>query len=214
MYTRHQVVGYRTPSNYAFPFLEARIAVAFHLIYLAISLPLLASFSPIFPNWLSSRPCLSFMNIDKYCIKRLFHQIYCYADALSMLALCLASYFSFFVFLFFLVLFFFPACRYVYLRVPLSAQQSATLNKYVFYSTCSFCLCHLYPTPSRNYYYFFLFVWYFFFFFVALNSRVPLFFRCALVSGTLALDFPTLILKRLIFLCLTACDHRVCFSLG
>ena len=29
-------------------------------------------------------------------------------------------------------------------------QPPATLSKYVFYSTCSFCLCHLYPTPSRN----------------------------------------------------------------
>ena len=48
---------------------------------------------------------------------------------------------------------FFPSSRYVYvLRVPSSVQHpSATLSKYVFYSTCSFCLCHLYPTPSRNY---------------------------------------------------------------
>ena len=30
-------------------------------------------------------------------------------------------------------------------------QPSATLSKYAFYSTCSFCLNHLYPTPSRNY---------------------------------------------------------------
>ena len=44
------------------------------------------------------------------------------------------------------------ASRYVYLlRVPSSVQQpSATVSKYVFYSMCSFCLCHLYPTPSRN----------------------------------------------------------------
>ena len=73
----------------------------------------------------------------------------------SCLILCLASYFSFFVFVFFLFslfLFFFPASRHVYLlRVPLSVQQpSATLSKYVFYGTCSFCLSHLYPTPSRN----------------------------------------------------------------
>ena len=41
--------------------------------------------------------------------------------------------------------------RYVYLRVPWSVQQpSAAPGKYAFYSTCSFCLCHLYPTPSRN----------------------------------------------------------------
>ena len=62
----------------------------------------------------------------------------CYGDALStiLLLLCLATYFSFFVFLFFLFLSF-PASRYVYfLRVPSSVQQpSATLSKYVFYST-------------------------------------------------------------------------------
>ena len=109
-------------------------------------------------------------------------------------------------------LFFFPASRYVYLlRVPSSVQQpSATLSKYVFYSTCSFCLlCHLYPTPSRN-----SFVFYSFFFFVALISRVA-FFCCALVPGRLALALPTLILqRRLVFLCLTDCDHIICISLG
>ena len=45
------------------------------------------------------------------------------------------------------------APRYVYLRVPSSVQQPfATLGKYVFLSTCSFRLCHLYPTPSRSSY--------------------------------------------------------------
>ena len=45
------------------------------------------------------------------------------------------------------------ASRYVYLRVPSSVQQPfATLGKYVFLSTCSFRLCHLYPTPSRSSY--------------------------------------------------------------
>ena len=39
-------------------------------------------------------------------------------------------------------------------------------------------------------------------------------FCCALVPGTLALDLPTLILWRLVFLCLTVCDHRICISLG
>ena len=39
------------------------------------------------------------------------------------------------------------------------------------------------------------------------------FFCCALsyVPGTLALDLPTTLnLKRLVFLCLTVCDHRIC----
>ena len=46
------------------------------------------------------------------------------------------------------------------------------------------------------------------FFFVAIISWVA-FFCCALVPGTLALDLPTLILQRLVFLCLTVCDHRI-----
>ena len=106
---------------------------------------------------------------------------------LSCLLWCLASYFSFFVFLFFIFLIFFPASRYVYLlHVSSSVQQpSATLSKYVFCSTYSFCLCHLYPTPSRNYFVVFIhprFVW----FFVALISRVAFFLLCSrtLYAGT------------------------------
>ena len=86
---------------------------------------------------------------------------------------------------------FFPASRCVHLLRVLSSvkQPSATLSKYVFYSTCSFCLlCHLYPTSSRD-----SFVLYSFsFFFVALVSRVAFFLLCRLVPGTLALDLPTL----------------------
>ena len=67
-------------------------------------------------------------------------------------------------------------------------------------STCSCCLCHLYPTLSRNCFVFLRFV-----FFVALISRVAFF--CARVPGTLAIDLPSLILqRRLVFLssnCLT-----------
>ena len=57
-------------------------------------------------------------------------KICCYGDALSttFLLLCLASYFLFFLFF---ILLFFPASRYVYLRVPSSVQQPyATLSKY------------------------------------------------------------------------------------
>ena len=89
--------------------------------------------------------------------------------------------------------YFFPASRYVYLlRVPSSVQSSATLSKYVFDSTCSFCLCHLYPTPSRNYFVS-LFVWVFFSQLLFLGWR---FFCCccAVVPGTLALGLPPLIL--------------------
>ena len=79
-------------------------------------------------------------------------KICCYGDALSTMfllacfcALLPTSRFSFFF------SYFFPASRYVYLlRVPSSVQQPyATLSEYVFYDTCSSCLCHLYPTPSR-----------------------------------------------------------------
>ena len=56
-------------------------------------------------------------------------------------------------------------------------------------------------------------LWFFFirlvYFFVALISRVTFFFHCALVPGTLALDLPTLILKRLVFLCLTVTTEFV-----
>ena len=94
-------------------------------------------------------------------------------DFVACLLLCLASYFSFFVFLFVLFLFFFPSTRYVYLRVPSSVQQpSATLSKYVVYSTCYFCLRHLYPTPSRHSFVF-LFVY----------EYVVIFFRSSYFSG-------------------------------
>ena len=39
-------------------------------------------------------------------------------------------------------------------------------------------------------------------------------FVLSLVPGMLALDLPTLDLKRLVFLCLTVCDHTICMSLG
>ena len=145
-------------------------------------------------------------------------KINCYGDALSTIfllalkILCLASYFSIFVFLF---LFFFPASRYVYLpRVPSSVQQpSATPSKYVFYITCSFCSCHLYPTPSGNCFVF-LFVQFFFVFFSQLLFLGWRFCCCALALGTLALGLPTLILQHLVFLCLTVTTELVRDSLG
>ena len=131
-------------------------------------------------------------------------KICCYGDASSTI-FCLAFVPCFLLFVFrflFVFLFFFPASRYVYLlRVPSSAQQPsatfitshhkdesfgrATLSKYVSYSTWFFCLCHLFPTPSRIS---FVFLIRLVFFFIALISRVAFFFCCALVPGTLALD--------------------------
>ena len=76
----------------------------------------------------------------------------CYGDALSTMFLlaffcAVLPTFRFSSFLFFRFIFF-PASRYVYIIRALSSvqQPSATLSKYVIYSTCSFCLCHLYPT--------------------------------------------------------------------
>ena len=82
-------------------------------------------------------------------------KISCYGDASS--TIILHSYmpcFLLFVFHSSSLSSFFPASRYVNLRVSSPVQQSATLSKYVFYSTCSF-LCHLYPTSSRNSFIFF-----------------------------------------------------------
>ena len=54
-------------------------------------------------------------------------------DFLACLLMCLDSYFRF-SFFFSLLNLFFPASRYVYLRVPSSVQQpSATRSKYVLY---------------------------------------------------------------------------------
>ena len=62
--------------------------------------------------------------------------------------------------------------------VSLRLCSNLLLSKYVFYSTCSFCLlCHLYPTPPRNssvFTYSFSFS-----FFVALISRVAFFLLCS-----------------------------------
>ena len=88
-----------------------------------------------------------------------------------------------------------PASRYVYLlRVPSAVQQPpSNLSKYVLYSTCSFCLCNLSPTPSRDSFVF-LFVYVFVFCRAYFSGGV--FFCCALVPGTLlfALGLPTLII--------------------
>ena len=88
------------------------------------------------------------------------------------------------------------ASRYVYLRVPSSVQQPcATLSKYAFYGTCSFCLCHLYPTPSRNS---FVFIRLVFVFFVALISGRVFF---------VVLSYPV----RLHLICLPWFFSEVCF---
>ena len=60
---------------------------------------------------------------------------------------------------------------------------------YFILRTCSFCLlCHFYPTPSRNSFIFCSFC----FVFRSSYFSGGVFFCCALVPGTLALDLPTL----------------------
>ena len=111
-------------------------------------------------------------------------KICCYGDAMSTIFL-LASFFGSllptfrFSFFFSYFCYFFPPSRYVYLLgVPSSVQPSATLSKYVFCSTCSFCLCHLYPTPSRDFLFLFFSIYsvYIYIYIVALISRVAFFF--------------------------------------
>ena len=74
-----------------------------------------------------------------------------YGDALS--TIFLLAFVPRFLLLVFLFSYFFlypvclsSSCPFVCAVAICSSQQ------YVFYSTCSFCLCHLYPTPSRNYF--------------------------------------------------------------
>ena len=140
-------------------------------------------------------------------------KICCYGDALSTIfLLAFVPCLLLFVFLFFLF-YFFPASRYVYLlRVPSSVEQpSATLSKYVFYSTCSFCLAIVFDLTSEFccFYSFSIFSLCLF-----LGWR---FLGCVLVPGTLliALDLPThtlILQRRLVFLCLTY--HIICIPLG
>ena len=142
-------------------------------------------------------------------------KISCYGDAMSTIFLldcfflCLASYFSFFVFLFLLFLFFFlhPGMFTLFVSLRLcSSHLRLSASTYYFYNTCSFCLCHLHPTPSRNSMVFFYSSS---IFFRSSYFSGDVFFHCALVPGTLALDLPTLILKRLVFLCLTVTTEFV-----
>ena len=106
-------------------------------------------------------------------------KIACYGDALStifMLA-CICDMLPTFRFSFFLFFSCISVCFFIFLvSFYLSVQKPFdTLSKYVFYSTCSFCLFHLHPTPSLNSLFFVSLV----FFFVALISRVAFFLLCS-----------------------------------
>ena len=111
--------------------------------------------------------------------------IFCYGDALStiFLRVCVRALLPTFRFSFFssFVSYFFRASRYFYLlRVSSSVQQqSDTVSKYIFYSTCSFCLLCICTLPHLGILLFCLA-----FFFVALNSPVAFCCCCAFVPGT------------------------------
>ena len=110
-------------------------------------------------------------------------KICCYGDALSttFLLACFSALLPTFRFSFFLSFFFslHPGMFifFVSLRLCRSHLLLSTSTMYVFYSTCSSCLCHLYPTSSRNSFVFlFVLIITFSIFFVALISRVAFFF--------------------------------------
>ena len=135
-------------------------------------------------------------------------KICCFGDALRtiFLLLCLDSYFSCFVFLFYLFFFFFPCVPvYLFSSCPFACAASHLLlstSTYIIVRVLSSCVIFTLPTPSRNSFVF-SFVQYFFFRSSYFSGDV--FCCCALVPDTLliALDLPTLILERLLFLCLS-----------
>ena len=84
-------------------------------------------------------------------------KICCYGDALSTIFLlaCFCVLVPTFRYSFFFSYFFpsIPACFIFFVSLRhCCSKKSATLSKYVFFSTCSSCLCRLYPTPSWNYF--------------------------------------------------------------
>ena len=135
-------------------------------------------------------------------------KICCYGDALSTIfLLVLVPCFLLLVLRcpFFSFLIFFPCipvclsslCPFVCAATICYSQQVRILQ-YVF-----FLLVSSYPTPSRN-----SFVFYSSSFLGGGSQLLFLgwrFFCC---------DLLTLILQRLVFICLTVCDHIICISLG
>ena len=102
---------------------------------------------------------------------------------------------------------------FVSLRLWSSHLLLSASTRYVFYSACSFCLCHLYPTPSRSSFVFICLVCLFFFRNCSFFSGGI--FCCALLPVTLALDLPTYLdsLATFVF-SLFHCDNIICISLG
>ena len=143
--------------------------------------------------------------------------ICCYGDALgTIFLLTFVPCFLLFVFLFvlfFLILSFscIPVCLSSSCPFACAAticySQQVRILQYVFF----LCFVSFVPYPISELFCFLL-VQYFFSYLLFLGWLFCC--CCALVPCTLALDLPTLILQRLVFLCLTVCDNRICISLG
>ena len=165
---------------------------------------LLSSHESGFIYWSSMSPSRLCSRDGKIC---------CYGDALSTIFLlafvpCFLLYVFRFSFLSFLIFFscipvcLHSSCPFVCAAAICDSQQVRITSIIRVLSACVIC-----TLPHLG------ILWFFFirlvYFFVALISRVTFFFYCALVPGTLALDLPTLILKRLVFLCLTVTTEFV-----
>ena len=137
-------------------------------------------------------------------------KICCYGDALSTILLlaCFCALLPTFRFSFlFSFHTFFPG-----IPVCLSSSHHLLLSACTYFIVRVNSASVICTLPHLGILLLFLFVQYFFFRSSCFSGSV--FFCCALVPGTLALDLRTMILERLIFLCLTFCYHRICISLG
>ena len=103
-------------------------------------------------------------------------------DALSTIfLLAFVPCFLLFVFRFSFLFFVFLHPGMFIFSVPLRLCSSHLLlsASTVFYCKCSFCLCHLYPTPSRNSFVFFIRLFFFFFFRSSYFSGGVFFLLCS-----------------------------------
>ena len=140
--------------------------------------------------------------------------ICCYGNAFSTIFLlaCFylylaSSYFSFF-FCFFSSFFLHPGMFIFLVSLRLcSSHMLLSASTYVIVRVLSACVICTLPHLGIL-----LFFYSSSIFFRSSYFSGGVFFSCALVPGTLELDLPTLILQRLVFLCL--CDQIICISLG
>ena len=130
-------------------------------------------------------------------------------DFLACLRLRLASYFSFFVFLFFSYFFLHPGVFIFFVSLRLCSSH-LLLSASTYFIVRVLSACVICTPPHLGILRFFCS--FSIFFRSSYFSGGVFFCCCALVPGTPALDLPTLILKRFVFLCLTVCDHIIWIS--